>query len=353
MPIAWPNRRSAPALLVAMLAVGVHCPRCSRDAPQQLPTASTDQSAPLQPQAQPPTAQPGRSAPCPRPPPFDQAALHADVAALAAPALDGRVPGSAGDLAARDLITARLRCLGILPFAEAPDYVQAFSDSDGRASANLLGYLPGSDPQLASEAVVVAAHPDHLGQGKLGANDNASGVAALLAVAAELRHANLVRTVVFAAFGSEEDGYDGAAHFVAHLPAQLHKGKIVYVVNMDMVGTYKQAEGVDALGTFAGTVGREVVANLAPQYADLAVALGSPSDLSDHAVFCKQGIPYVFFWTEDAQCYHKACDQVARIDFVGLARIASLVSQTVKGIANSQADLVAALQPAKNVCAAP
>ena len=295
------------------------------------------------------------SATCLRADPFEKAGLKADVTFLASPALDGRAPGSAGELAARKMIAERLSCLGIESFAETPGYIAPFTDSDENESANVIGYLPGLDPTVAAEVVVVSAHPDHFGNGQLGANDNASGVAALLAIASQLhkQRSALRRTVVFAAFGSEESGFEGSEHFMTHLPAQVQAAKIVYVVNMDMVGSYALAQSVDALGTFVGTPGRAVVKQLAPAYPELAIDLGSPSDLSDHVTFCKRGIPYVFLWTEDTKCYHKACDTEARIDYQGLSHIASLVSRLTLELANSPGNLLGQIKPGVNVCSKP
>jgi acetylornithine deacetylase/succinyl-diaminopimelate desuccinylase-like protein len=123
--------------------------------------------------------------------PYDPAGLQAQVAALADPALDGRAAGSEGDAAGRALIRERLKALGLAPSE------QAFTDDAGHATANILATLAGSDPDAG--IVIVGAHHDHLGKKHLGANDNASGVAAMLAIATALHDQAPRRTIVFAA----------------------------------------------------------------------------------------------------------------------------------------------------------
>ena len=118
---------------------------------------------------------------CDRASAFDPEAMRADLTWLASPELDGRAPGTGGDVATRDFVADRFTCLGI------PETVQAFTDSEGNDTANILGLVAGTD--RAQEVVVITAHIDHFGDGLLGANDNASGVAALLSIAHALQEA--------------------------------------------------------------------------------------------------------------------------------------------------------------------
>src|SRR5262249_33645762 len=131
------------------------------------------------------------------------AALQRDVDFLAAPERDGRAPGSPGDAATRRYLAERFRCLGLVPAGADGSYEQPFAAA-GRATANLVGYIAGADA-AAGEIILIGAHHDHVGDGHLGANDNASGVAALLAVAAAVVHHGAPhRTIAFVAFGGEE-----------------------------------------------------------------------------------------------------------------------------------------------------
>ncbi len=263
--------------------------------------------------------------------PSDPAVLKAAVAALADPALDGRAPGTDGDKAARTLIRERFEALGLSPTE------QAFTE-DGHDTANVLATLAGSDPDAG--IIVVGAHHDHLGKKHLGANDDASGIAALLAVADALHGTTPKRTIVFAAWGAEEEGELGSEYFVAHPTIDLDH--VVEYINLDMVGSYGSRGFVAAMGTFAKLPARAVLQQAMKAYPRLSVGLGGRAERSDHEAFCKQGIPYVFFWTPDARCYHETCDTAANVDVKHMAQIAHLAGDLVSGLADSKTDLAAA-----------
>ena len=273
--------------------------------------------------------------------PYDPAALRARIAALAGPALDGRAPGSAGDAAARAYLVERFRCLGLVPAGAGGSYEQPF-DAAGHATANVIGYLAGDDPVVGDDIVLVGAHHDHLGAGHLGANDNASGAVALLAIAQALRQAGPPhRTVAFALFGGEELGLLGSQAFAAAPPAALPLARIVYDVNLDMVGSYASAGAVYAMGTFRGLPATAIVRALAHDQPALHVGVGGRGVGSDHEAFCAAGIPYVFFWTPDKRCYHARCDTLERLDVAHLADIAALAGALVERLAASPLDLAA------------
>jgi hypothetical protein len=273
--------------------------------------------------------------------PYDAAGLRSHVARLAAAELDGRASGSQGDLATRAYIAARFRCLGLVPAGPGGGYDQPLT-ADGHPTANLVGYVPGRDPEFGADVVLVGAHHDHLGDGHLGANDNASGVAALLAIAQAVRqHPKPARTIAFVAFGGEERGLAGSTFFAAHPPTALPLARIVYDVNLDMVGSYRSTGAVYAMGTFRGLPATAIVKALAADHPELHVGTGGRGVSSDHEAFCQAGVPYVFFWTPDKQCYHARCDTPARLDGAHLAEIAALAGGLVEQLAASRADLAA------------
>jgi hypothetical protein len=282
---------------------------------------------------------------------FDESAMRADLEYLASPELDGRVPGTDGDASAIDMVRDRFACLGLTPLSDTAGYEQPFTDAAGRETANVIGYLPGEAGQLAQDVIVVSAHLDHLGGGRLGANDNASGVSALLSIAQGLQsNGPAARTVVFAAFGSEESGMEGATVFMDDPPGGIASADVVYNVNMDMIGSYASTEVVYALGSFRGTAGRSAVDAHAGAYPELDVGVGEPSDLSDNYAFCSRGVPYLFFWTEDLDCYHERCDTADRVDYGSLVEIARLTGDVANDLANTQNDLRGAVQAGANVC---
>lgn len=260
------------------------------------------------------------------------------VTLLAAPDLDGRVPGTPGDARARALIAERFACLGLVPAGTDGSYEQPFS-TDGDPTANVVGYVKGSD--VDGDIIVVGAHHDHLGGGHLGANDNASGVVALLAIAqaVQQRATPPKRTIVFATFGAEERGMRGSYHYVAHPPDGLPLARVVQIINLDMVGSHSSRRFVAAMGTFRGLAATGVLAKLDDRYPKLNVGLGGVARGSDHEAFCKQGVPYVFFWTPDKRCYHKTCDTAARIDYPRMVDIAALAGDLTAALADSDEDL--------------
>jgi len=316
-----------------------------RRAPAVTAAAATEPAAPAAPAPPAPTPPPPPPAPPPPPPscvddgaPYGVAELRARVALLAAPALDGRAPGTDGDRAARAHIVERFRCLGLTAGGAGGSYEQPFDDT-----ANVIGLVPGSDPAVGAEIVLVGAHHDHLGGGMLGANDNASGVAALLAVAQGVRRAGAPRrTIAFVTYGAEERGLVGSLHLVAHPPASLPLDRIVEVINLDMVGSHASVNAVSAFGTFPKLPARAILAELARKYPKLNVGLGGHSVRGDHLGFCQQGIPYVFFWTPDRRCYHEKCDTADRLDYPRMADIAQLAGGLVQRLADTDTDLAAA-----------
>lgn len=207
----------------------------------------------------------------------------------------------------------------------------------GYEFTNVIGSIPGAGA-LADEVVVLGAHLDHLGHhGKallLGADDDASGVLALVALAKDLL-ADLPkgdrRTLVFAAWAVEEDPFylRGSRAFLSAVTAP-GLAKIVHYVNFDMVGAYAVHETLHGLGAFDGTAARRLLEALPQQ--GLHVDLGDRGSDSDHQTFCEAGIPYTFFWTED-DCHHRPCDTPDRIDYAHLGPILRLGASFVRTLA--------------------
>jgi hypothetical protein len=274
--------------------------------------------------------------------PFETKVLGTRLAFLASDKLGGRVPGTDGDRAARAHIVDRFTCLGLTPAGDEGTYEQAFEVS-GQATANVLGFIPGTDPTVGSEIIVVSAHHDHLGDGHLGANDNASGVTALLAIAQAMKQKDAApkRTIAFMAFGAEEQGMVGSVFYVKHPAAALPNAKVVQVINLDMVGSHRSKGFVAAMGTFEGMPSRKLLGSLAKSYPRIHVGMGGRARGSDYEPFCDIGIPYVFFWTPDARCYHARCDTADKIDLPHMADIASLAFDLTWGMANGDTDLMA------------
>jgi len=212
--------------------------------------------------------------------------------------------------------------------------------------ANVLGCLPGSDPALAHETVVVGAHLDHLGRGEFGtlapdaqgqihngADDNASGITGLLAVARALAAGPpLRRSVLFAAFSGEEMGLLGSAHYVEHPVRPL--ADTVAMLNLDMVGRLSEgrltvfgAETSPAFEPLVREAGRELP--LVPEFAEGAFA---PSDQTS---FFAKGIPVLHVFSGTHPQYHTPEDDAALVNAEGIALVARLVAGTAAELADA------------------
>lgn len=277
-------------------------------------------------------------------PAYDGKAMRARLEALADPGLDGRASGTDGDIAARALIVERFRCLGLAPAGDGDGFEQAFKDDNGAATANIVGLIRGSSKP--DEIVVVGAHHDHLGGGYLGANDNASGVVGLLAVAQAVAQQKTrpARTIAFVTFGAEEQGLVGSLHFVAHPPESVPLDHVVEYINIDMIGSHKSKNAVYAFGAFDKQPSHTILAKLDDTFPKVHLGIGGTSTRGDHYGFCKAGIPYVFFWTPDARCYHEKCDTADKLDYARMTDIAQLAGGLAIGLANSELDLAASKQ---------
>ena len=261
--------------------------------------------------------------------------LHDDVAFLASKDLDGRAPGSDGDGKARAYVAARFKAIGLTPAGDDGDFAQAFTSGD-KDTANLIGFIAGTSDDI----VMVSAHLDHLGAGHLGANDDASGIAGLLAIAQAIKDGDPPkRTIVFAAFGAEEDGMIGSGFYAAHPAKNLPLANVVQFIELDMIGSHSSADLVAAMGAFKGFGARTLLDKHVKEFPKLHVSAGGKARGSDFEPFCKLGVPYTFFWTPDHRCYHEKCDTIDRIDLPRMVDIAKLAGELVRDLADTELDL--------------
>jgi hypothetical protein len=222
-------------------------------------------------------------------------------------------------------------------------------------TANVVGLVPGRDPLVADECVVVGAHHDHLGLGgdaslapdqlgavHPGADDNASGVAALLAVArAFMAEGPPRRTVLLVAFAAEELGLLGSAQLVKEPPAACPVERMQLMVNLDMVGRAREGKVyVDGADTARGL--RDVVRALADRAPRLPLQLAFGGDgygPSDHTSFHARGVPVLFLFTGAHADYHRPSDTADKIDAEGLAAVARLAHRIAREAAEREGRL--------------
>lgn len=214
---------------------------------------------------------------------------------------------------------------------------------------NVIGILPGHDPVLRTQSVVLGAHYDHLGRGGFGsldpdstgrvhngADDNASGVAGLIQVAARLAASPPARTVVFIAFSGEELGLLGSAHYVKE-PIYPLAGTLA-MVNLDMVGRLRNGR----LIVYGARSAKEFPALLDSLnwYAgfDLS-AQGNGYGPSDHSSFYAAKRPVLHLFTDLHEDYHRTTDDWQKVNLDGLKRVADFTLSLVTALANRTSPL--------------
>lgn len=278
----------------------------------------------------------------------------ATVRYLADDQLGGRLAGSPEERCAGDYIAHHFAALKLRPAGTNGTYFQEFElasvvnpHAPKGTGRNVIAILDGSDEQLKSEFVIVGAHYDHLGQGLFGstsvdqkpaihngADDNASGVAAMLEIAERMaKGPRPARSVVFMAFSGEESGLLGSAYFANNPTIPL--GKARAMLNLDMVGRLGQGPLiVYGIGTAREW---DKLVNDATAREKVAVTLQSDGyGASDHTSFYLKDIPVLHFFTNVHSDYHNPGDDWEKIDAAGLQKVASIVTDLATEAANKQ-----------------
>ncbi len=277
--------------------------------------------------------------------------MLATVRALTAPGMDGRAVGTPGNAKARAWIAERFDAIGVaplpvMPVAAGPDGLRRFEQPFSFTSrtggpmpgVNVVAMCEGRRPDL--PAIVVSAHYDHLGvrDGRTyhGADDNASGVAMLLAVAERCVTTPFAHPLVLVAFDAEEQGLQGAKAFLANPP--LPAERIALSMNFDMVGRSARRE------IYVAGPGRWPmllpVLTAAVRGAPITVLFGHDTggghddwtQQSDHGVFHGAGIPFVYFGVEDHADYHQPTDTPDKITADFLDGVATVVLSSLTAL---------------------
>ncbi len=249
------------------------------------------------------------------------------VTELASPRYQGRRSSTTGGRAARAFVRSAFADLGLDP-AATPGFEQPFrlplSGGPDNDAANLVGAVRGTAG--ITRTIVITAHYDHLGvrNGVIypGADDNASGIAALLALARYTKAHPLRHPVLFVAFDAEELGLQGARAFLARPPTPIRD--MALNVNLDMVSRSDRNE-IFAAGTYhhpwvkaaLDDVQRRAAVRVLYGHDRPATRAGRLDDwtfLSDHGAFHEAGVPFVYFGVEDHPDYHKPTDTADKIN---------------------------------------
>jgi len=225
-------------------------------------------------------------------------------------------------------------------------------------TANIIGVIRGTNPARAEEYIAIGAHYDHLGMGEYGslyagkkqlphygADDNASGTAAIMEIAARLAKQPLERPVIVMAFSGEEMGLLGSAHYVKnpHVP----NTKIAAMINLDMVGRLKDNK-LNVHGTGSSSKWNGWIDSLAKLHQFELSKSEDGFGPSDHSSFYGQDRPVLFFFTGLHSDYHRPTDTWDKINYTGEARIIDFVGNVIMSIAsmNTLPDFVKVKQSA-------
>jgi hypothetical protein len=268
---------------------------------------------------------------------------------LAQPALKGRKPKTWESAIVRKYLKNRFEAYGLVPWSGTKAYEQPFG-----FGTNFIGVLPGADPNLSDEIVILSAHYDHVGKTKkgvlLGACDNASGVAALLEIAEYLNMSasRPRRSICFASFDCEEKFTLGS--FVFTCREDVKKAKVVAVVNVDLLGR----DFLDVVDNSLFVVGTELYPTLRSQILQEGKEVGIEvlpigTDLvgprGDHVAFETMKIPVLFFTCGVYKDYHKPTDIAEKLSYQKMQRSVSVIAEAVRTLANS--DRIKKLSPEK------
>lgn len=287
-------------------------------------------------------------------------ALYFDVMMLASDRMEGRLTGSVQDLEAALYIGKAFMENGLVPLEQGyktaergtsqSDYFQEYS-FDARwgehvLSRNVVGVVPGNDPELSDRFVVVGAHFDHLGWGDKvetsmrkgvhaihnGADDNASGVAMLLELVRYYTERPLRKSLVFVAFSGEEVGMTGSSAFLDKFP--FDRKRIDAMFNLDMLGGLQGKEfRINGVGTSRET---PLMVDNAQRSTSLRLLVSKDGyGPSDHAVFYAAGIPVLFFCTSPDETYHTPDDDVDRLNYSGMSLISEVVGNLLEQVGNA------------------
>jgi hypothetical protein len=293
----------------------------------------------------------------------DAARIKRDIEVLAHDRWEGRATCTPGIDSAAAYIAKRFADLKLAPagsrdsatgrisflhrYTARPSGGQAHYGVTSCAAQNVAGIVRGTDAALANEFVVIGAHYDHLGRSLVGsrgtipddlihngADDNASGTAAVLELARLISEHPLRRSVLLVTFSGEEWGLLGSAAFVA---SGMPQGRVQAMLNFDMVGRLKN----DRLLVFGVGTAREFTEILnAQNRGTYTFDLGFNPDgfgPSDHASFYADSIPVLHFFTDYHFEYHKTTDAAALINSSGEAHVVDYSLRIARDVADRNA----------------
>ncbi len=279
--------------------------------------------------------------------------LKKHIVYLASDELEGRLTGSKGETLAANYIKKVFKKLKLKPY-QNKSYIQNFSykvrlnphdtlDIKNNTGKNVIAFLDNK----ADKTIIIGAHYDHLGRnehnhstkpnskGEIhnGADDNSSGVAAVLEMARMLSTNKTIEKAnyIFACFSGEEDGLIGSK-FMAKSIKDLYPN-IITMINLDMVGRLNTDKGLSVGGIGTSPEFKTIIEKNKPAGFNLTLD-ESGIGPSDHTSFYLKDIPVLFYFTGTHNDYHKPSDDEDKINYYGLQNITDYVFRTTQAIEN-------------------
>lgn len=281
-------------------------------------------------------------------------ALQVDVIYLSSDLLEGRETGTQGEEMAARYIASRFREIGLQPRGEAGTFYQPFvfvhqenahAEGEARTGKNVVAYLDNG----ADKTVVIGAHYDHIGYGAFnsryvgdpaihnGADDNASGVAALLWLADHLKNSDADgNNYLFIAFSAEEMGLHGSKHYVEEAAEDLEK--VNYMLNLDMVGRLGEEKVLTINGAGTSPLWKQAFEAIKVPGIKGVNTTDSGIGPSDHTSFYLKDVPSLHFFTGAHEDYHKPSDDSHLVDYPGLLAVSHYAGTLLEWL-DSQGEL--------------
>ena len=276
--------------------------------------------------------------------------IRVDVVYLASDDLEGRETGTKGEALAAEYISQRFDELDLSPAGEDGSWLQPFTarvtnnphakpdEGEARTGHNVVAFLDNG----ATHTVVIGAHYDHLGYGEFGsrhtgdpaihngADDNASGIAAMLHIAEMLKSSSAKNNnYLFIAFSGEELGLFGSKYYADNPTVEL--STINYMFNMDMVGRLNAEKVLAISGAGTSPVWKEKLEKIKVGGIQIKTS-DSGVGPSDHTSFYLKDIPVLHFFTGQHREYHKPEDDSPKINYQGIADISDFIVQLIVSI---------------------
>lgn len=281
----------------------------------------------------------------------DSLTIRRDIEYLADPRLEGRGTGTVGNDSAAEWLVRRYAEMGLKGVKQPFVAKQAMRGGQAKSlpTNNVFAIVPGRDASLRAEFVVIGAHFDHLGRSTVGAldpeagnvvhpgaDDNASGTAAVLSLAQRFARNPAKRSIVFVNFTGEELGLLGSGWFVEHAPVPITS--VVAMLNFDMVGRLRN----DKLIVYGVATAKELPAILDSANATVGLKLSAVGDgegPSDHSSFYQKNLPVLHLFTDLHDEYHRATDVASKINAAGEERVVTFAERATRTIADRPARL--------------